>query len=600
MLQLMLQEYMLYARKSHWSADQSPLIHNLSPESELSPELSKDTHDISRLDGDIDMQFFDVMAAHRKYIRSFVEEYIQKHFGSFYYRVAIRDRQASRLCQSLNAYFHAHQSISNATLLAAIEKKMATLDATYFDLFINASDTTQLLDLNSSDRHFHMSLLAAVQECKIYEDDANWPSADAYATAFFNRIIEDVQFILFEGHQGTFVEDGTTSAGSQTRFSRVKDIAARVTPFKRACYLGTLASMLTAKYIGQMGRKVFLERAQLAGYRPVPTDIDFDNNLSEEDLEVELGRPSSDVAIRGELHSMIMEMMPYTTNESTMIAMQRAIEVYNRAIVDHVESQRGEIGRAFTNADAKIATTPHPPDGRVLDAISHSKGTMAVDTVCVLARWLSELWFDRLKGDLLGALLVDRQLRPVPLNDVRRWIFEDHSPSGHCIAFAINTRLYSYLKHMRVLMNETKWLFASAAATLRAIELLLANLRSNSVLLEHVSVEKYAQLFGEYITSNTTSAGGPERSSTNAAHVANRQAISQTPDLENPHKRLEALTRAPAENAAGIQHEQPYIQTRIDALELEVADIRKTMREMAGMHHDLHEVLQILKSNNFR
>ncbi|KAJ2784882.1 hypothetical protein GGI15_002107 [Coemansia interrupta] len=422
-------------------------IDNSSPEAELSPELSKDTHDISRLDGDIDMQFFDVMTAHRKYIRCFVEEYIQKYFGSFYYRVAIRDRQASRLCQSLNAYFHARQSISDTTLLAAIEKKMAALDATYFDLFINASDTTQLLDLNSSDRHFHMSLLAAVQECEIYEEDANWPSADAYATAFFNRIIEDVQFILFEGHQGTFVEDRTTADRLQPGFSRVKDIAARITPFKRAYYLGILASMLGAKYIEQMGRRVFLERAQLAGYRPVPTDIDFDNNLSEEDLEVELGRPSSD--------------------------------------------------------------------------------------------------------------------------------------------------------HMRVLMNETKWLFASAAATLRAIELLLANLRSTSMLLGHISVEKYAQLFGEFITNNTTGTGGSERNGANNAYIANLRTISQTPDLDDPHKRLEALTRVPAENVDVIQQEQPHIQTRIDALELEVADIRKTMREMAGMHHDLREVLVILKSNKF-
>ncbi|KAJ1851341.1 hypothetical protein LPJ73_003067 [Coemansia sp. RSA 2703] len=476
---------------------------------------------------------------------------------------------------------------------------MAALDATYFELFISASDTSQLLDLNSSDRHFHMSLLAAVQECKIYEDDDNWPSADAYATAFFNRIIEDVQFILFEGHQGTFVNDRISASSSQPESSSAKDIAARITPFKRAYYLGILASILSAKYIEQMGRRVFLERAQLAGYRPVPTDVDFDNNLSEEDLEIELGRPSSDVAIRGELHSMIMEMMPYTTNESTMIAMQRAIEVYNRAIVDYVDGQQGEIKRFFANDIARATAVPNSLNSRVLDVISRSKGTMNIDTVCMLARWLSELWFDQLKDDLLNVLLIDRQLRPVSLNEVRRWIFEDHSPNGRCFAFTINTRLYNYLKHMRVLMNETKWLFASAAATLRAIELLLANLHSNCVLLRHVSVEKYAQTFGEFVTNNSSYTGGIEKRNTNDAHATNIQAISQTPDFDNPHKRLEALTGAPVDNAAGIQRDQPHIQMRINALEMEVADIRKTMREMAGMHHDIHEVLTILKSNNF-
>ncbi|KAJ1647798.1 hypothetical protein LPJ64_000832 [Coemansia asiatica] len=580
------------------------VIDDSSNDAELSPELSKDTHDISRLDGDIDMHFFDVTAAHRKFIRGFVDSYVERYFDTFYFRIAYQDIVSSRLCYPLQAYVYPHQSIADASLLSDLEKDMLVFSA--MDFYGHSQRDTAIdgLNLDSCNHHFHMCLLRAVERCKIYENDANWPSVDAYATAVYNRVIEDMHFIFFESQHSSFAESSlngeSTSQGLQSGY---KDISSRLTPFKHRFYLGTMATMLTTRYIQKIGRKSFLDRALLYGYRPVPTASDFDNDFSEDDLEMELETPYSDVAIRGELHNMIMELMPHVSNESTMIAMQRAIEVYNKSIVEYIDGQSNEVSNAF------VETEPKPnqayADQNILETIRLSGGTMTVETTCILARWLSDLWFDRLKKTVLRALMVDHQFGPVPLADVRRWIFEDRSPNGKCIDFILNTRLYNYLKNMRVLMNETKWLFASAAATLRMIELVYVQIQ-NKGLLQHASVEGYARIFGEFITKHTTNMQKADRRSApqhaDSADACSDSGTSSVAEHAQNKQRslvdLEQLNDVSQEENRAANGRQPLPEDldRLAILELEVADIRKKIQGVSGMQQDINEILGILRS----
>ncbi|KAJ1813791.1 hypothetical protein LPJ75_003040 [Coemansia sp. RSA 2598] len=591
------------------------VIDDSSNDAELSPELSKDTHDIRRLDGDIDMHFFDVTAAHRKFIRGFVDSYIERYFDTFYFRIAVQGTTSSRLCYPLHAYAHSHQSIADASLLSELEKDMLVFNAMDFYGRHQRGRSIHDLDLGNCNRHFHMCLLRAVEKCKIYEDDANWPSVDAYATAVYNRIIEDVRFLFFESQHGGFAESSLDEGAANPGFQpECKGAVDRLAPFKHWYYLGIMATMLTTRYVQKAGRQSFIERTLLYGCRPVPTASDFDNNLSEDDLEMELETPASDVAIRGELHNMIMELMPYVSNGSTMIAMQRSIEVYNKSVVEYVDGQSNEVSSAFAETEPK----PHQryADQNILETIRLSGGTMTVETTCILARWLSDLWFDRLKKTVLRALLVDHQFKPVPLTDVRRWIFEDRSPNGKCIDFILNTRLYNYLKNMRVLMNETKWLFASAAATLRVIELVYAQIQDKR-LLEHASVEGYARIFGEFITKHTADArrvdrgsAAPRRHSASSMECAlpvspsgdtdpgSESGAEQARRQRQPYDALEELSDAPRDRAANGRWLLP--EERLAILELEVADIRKKIQGVSGMQQDINEILGILRSKTSR
>ncbi|KAJ2381659.1 hypothetical protein GGI23_007535, partial [Coemansia sp. RSA 2559] len=173
--------------------------------------------------------------------------------------------------------------------------------------------------------------------------------------------------------------------------------------------------------------------------------LDFDDNLSEEELDSELETPWSDVSIRGELHNLIMEVMPYATNKSTMLAMQQSIEIYNNVIVDHTGKLQHELPGVFDGST------------KAVDMLAKNKaifelleGAVSIDTVCKVAEHLAELWFDQLKMEMLRALIVDHAFMPVSLNDIRRWITEGRSPGGRNIDFAINTRLYNYLKFSRI------------------------------------------------------------------------------------------------------------------------------------------------------
>ncbi|KAJ2815660.1 hypothetical protein FBU31_006846, partial [Coemansia sp. 'formosensis'] len=432
-------------------------------DAELSPEQSTDTHDFNRLDGDIDMRFFDVPAASRKVIRGFVDSYIERYFDLFFFRATHPSADGRRLCAALQEV--TNSALTDFELLNEAEQEILCLDVFRFC----GGDSKAQFDINL-DRcslHFHASLLHVVQGVNIYATDANWPSADAYATAVYNRAVEDTHYLAFEGRMEA-IGDRVVPALAATQRAWFGSVGLRINQFKRVYYMGVIASRLTGKYIQGAGQHVFMDRVGLFGYRAVPTATDYDDNLDDEDMARELENPTTDVSVRGALHSLLMDMVPHATNISTMLAMQRSVEVYNKVAVEYVESRRGEMAGAFTGS---AALSVQPIDLRIVEDAKRANATMITDAICTLARWVADQWFDLLKAGTLKALMVDHQFRPVSLADVRRWIAEDRSPAGKNTEFFLNTYLYDYIKAQRVRMNEAKWLCASAAATLRLIEL---------------------------------------------------------------------------------------------------------------------------------
>ncbi|KAJ1896299.1 hypothetical protein LPJ66_004077 [Kickxella alabastrina] len=590
-----------------------------------------DAHNICRPDDDIEMLFFNVAMTQRRFARGFVEDYIGRFFEAFYFRVAIPDMYSRRLYRPLGEYSHASSgSIIDLDLLASIEKEMLKLDLTDA-----ASSSGQALNLNCSNQHFHLSLIRAIGEHFSHDKVADWPGIDAYATAIFNRVIEDTHFLFFEEHEGQVTGCSSASDTGSIQCTKTNAVAARIDSFKQEYYFCLVSSLLTSRYVQTAGRQTFLARARLAGYRPVPTAVAFGSDLSEEQFERELDISWSDVAIRSELHSLITNTIPRATSRSIMIAVQQSIEVYNRAIIERVDGLCKELSVALGAMDAAVIKSA---DKGILAAIKKSRGAMSVDMACVLGRWLGEQWFDRLQRGLVRALMADHQFMPVPLADVRRWICEDRSPNGKGVDFVLNTRLYNYLKHMRVLMNEAKWLYASAAATLRVIELAKLHLQ-NKLLLDHISVDRYASAFGTFIRAsesqqalacmlpnaipgavfpeNTTLGSGSHVRDQCPTHQAQTISLEQDPEMLRMHfKHVSSalhLNTSSSSASSSCQTDMPSNTTdvsrcsqcnvshqhaseaRLGSLEVEMTSIYREMRDVADMRHDINKILSVLR-----
>ncbi|KAI9479073.1 hypothetical protein BX667DRAFT_232546 [Coemansia mojavensis] len=563
-------------------------------EVELSPEQSTDTYDLNRLDGDIDIEFFDVTAPTRKFIRDFVEDYVEKHFEVFFYR-AIRPDISDRLYRPVSGN---EAQLAQNPLVDELEKELLLLGG----LDVMADPTTRA-DLHLADLHFHMQFARAILKCNIFEGDANWLSASHYATAVFNRMIEDAHYLAFEAIDPAQPNELSRSV----HYWRTNEMAARANAFKRRYLLGIVASQLTTRFVQGPGRRVFLQRVQQCGYEPVPTAADYDDDMDEEALEQAMSSPWTNVSVRGELHGLVMDMLPFATNESTMIMMQRAIEIYNKTIISFIESTSESLRDVFVEPleDRQLSR-------RVLESVERSAGAVSVAQISKMAQWLADLWFDRLKHSLLRALMADYPLRPVPLASVRRWIAEDRAPQGKSIDFVLNTRLYTYLKHLRIRMSHAKWLYASAAATLRMLEQAKAHL-SNPQLLAHIDIPHHLRLFRSCIAQEL----GLELSAVQVESLAQDTSLggcsSDTPVQEPPantnhgtgksQMQLDQLAQA-ACPAPSIPTSPKTASTvpnaRLSNLEKQVADIRQELHNVSKMHRDIHSILTLLQAQQSR
>ncbi|KAJ2893363.1 hypothetical protein IWW38_002882, partial [Coemansia aciculifera] len=217
-------------------------------DAELSPEQSTDTHDFNRLDGDIDLRFFDVPAAARKVIRGFVDGYIEKFFDVFFYRAIQCNFDGRGLC----------------TETASTDLKLA--DATEREMLCFDKVAQTGIDLDRCSRHFHACLLRAVQRVNIYATDANWPSADAYATAVYNRAIEDTHYLALEGRMEA-VEGMAAPGPVAAQRAWFESVGLRINQFKRFHYMSRIAGWLATKYTQGSGQRVFKERVRKFGYR---------------------------------------------------------------------------------------------------------------------------------------------------------------------------------------------------------------------------------------------------------------------------------------------------------------------------------------------
>ncbi|KAJ2806710.1 hypothetical protein H4R20_001587 [Coemansia guatemalensis] len=526
--------------------------------------LPQDLSKLDRLDSDIDVHFVNVSGVVRRYVRGFVGDYVEHFFDVFYLRV-MRAGGAALVREADGG-----MRLAKSELAEGLEKEMQLLDALH----------GSVLDPARADLHFHIRFARAAQKCDIREEDMSWLSVNSYATAVYNRMLEDAHRLALEGLGGAQLS---------------------IDSFKRAHYMGLMAGLLTTRYVQAAGRYVFLQRVAHCGYRPVLALPGPNAVQGEAAAETEAMLPWSDTAIRWALQGLLVAMMPHITNESASIALQRSIEIYNKTIVDFVEAQRHDLSTSFG------AEKPQPVDSPpALGQVRRSIGAgVSARQVAELAQWLADVWFDRLKRALLKALMADHRLRPVRLDEVRRWIAEDRAPCGKSVAFVLNTRLYTYLRNLCLPLSEPLWLYASAAASLRLISRACSQI-VDPRLLAHVHMPSYTELFRSIIQRELATPPAPHNTHDRPTQLSEWNDDSE--DLEDSRIRLECLAREADSHCQQLPHAEPLVaktrssfhavpeSARLDVLEREIASIRREIHGVADMRRDVGAILAMLRT----
>ncbi|KAJ2077119.1 hypothetical protein H4R24_005319 [Coemansia sp. RSA 988] len=526
--------------------------------------LPQDLTKLDRLDSDIDVRFVNVAGVVRKYVRGFVGDYVEQFFDVFYLRV-MRAGGAAPVREAGSGI-----GLARSDLAVRLEKEMQLLDALH----------GSVLDPVRADLHFHIRFARAVKKCDIREEDKSWTSVNSYATAVYNRMLEDAHRLSLEGLGGTQL---------------------RIDAFKRAHYMGLIAGLLTTRYVQTAGRYMFLQRVARWGYRPVPTVIAPNAAPGEPVAETDVMLSLSDTEIRWALQGLLAAMMPHVSHESALIALQRSVEIYNKTIVDFVEAQRHDLSTSFG------VENPQPVDSPpALKQVRHSIGAgISARQVAELAEWLADVWFDRLKRALLKALMADHRMRPVGLAEVRRWIAEDRAPCGKSVAFVLNTRLYTYLRNLCLPLSEPLWLYASAAASLRLISRACGQI-VNPELLAHVHIPSYTEHFCSIIQQELTAPTAPDN--TRNRSVLASEWNHDSADMEDSSIRLECLAQEADSHSSHLPHAEPPVaksrssfhaapdSARLDVLEREITSIRREIHGVADMRRDVGAILAMLRT----
>ncbi|KAJ2710004.1 hypothetical protein H4R19_003965 [Coemansia spiralis] len=508
----------------------------------LLPEQSTPPHEVTRIDGDIDMDHLDMSSERRKLIRKFIEDYVAAYFGGFCFRIH-RDNIAEALCDI--AQCGAIPDLASSKYRIRIEVEMKRLT--------NCSRST--IDMASANTHFYTYLSRRVCEDHIFPTDTVWGSASKYATTVFNRILEDIHFLA---HEGDPRSRGPTWCAAEQRMCT----------YQRERHLGFVARVAAMTHVRYTGVRLYFDRIEYCGAAPIPAAAEYDDHLGEEDMEREMECSWSNVAMRDTLHTQVMKALPCATNASIMTAMQQAIAAYNMSVVEFVRQSRGcnflDALDRLPSDTVDVAACEAALNGRHGQALSVTHAGM-------LAQCLADQWFDSLRSSLLAWLLIDHQFRPVPLSEMRRWIFENQSPRGQDVEFVANLHLYRHVKALGMRISEAKWLYASAVLTLR----LIARIRreaARTALLNHVDVHKYTELFAALVEEEARRTAPRKKRSSSSSRRRRHRHLDVPATIAAPEEPPEWLAESstPLPDAPS----QASTEERLARLEAEMAGLR--------------------------
>ncbi|KAJ2742913.1 hypothetical protein GGI20_004133 [Coemansia sp. BCRC 34301] len=438
---------------------------------------------ITQTDSDVDALFADLSQETRQKIRHFVEKFIADFPADFKQRVEMQRIGKDGLCITVDHF--ADFMYDNDAYLKAIE--------TVYRHFGGSV-------IYTCNVFFHVQLLHAVRLDRIPITEDNWLRANEFATKVFNKRIEDARFIVFQAYEEGAANDsvegkaGGSAAGarpSSVRGGQNGGIVGSATDregnehssqFENAFYMDKQARR-HVRFLLENHSEEILKRAREHGPQPMPVALQVD----------ETTMLPFDVEIRNALITFIWEDMPHSRVVSKEITLLRALELLNGELADRCGFYRDNLRLLLdkdANHDVAAENSMFVYDESKLNQVPGAQMAQ------VLGTSFARQFFAEGQLSFLEAMLHDHPFRPITRDELKEWIAKGASPFGDDIEFQLNTKLYKYLKGLRVRPSSKQWLSTSAAATLSMLRRTL-NATRQKKYLAHIDIEAIAAKFRE-------------------------------------------------------------------------------------------------------
>ncbi|KAJ2097000.1 hypothetical protein GGI16_004681 [Coemansia sp. S142-1] len=481
---------------------------------------------INQTDSDLDAQFGDLLQETRQKIRRFVDNFIKDFPADFKQRVELQRAGRGGLCITVDHFDDF--TYGNEAFLKAIETIYRYVGGSM---------------IKSCNLFFHVQLLHAVRLDRIPVTDDNWLRANEFATSVFNKRIEDARFIVFQeyvdkesaaanggdevngrsdnkagvwmpsmrgGHYGNILDSTTDSDGNEHN-----------SPFKNAYYMDKQAWKHVLFFLENYSEEI-TQRARDHGPRPMPVALQVDEETM----------LPFDVKVRNTLIRFIWEDIPHSRVESKEITLLRALELLNSELADRCGFHKNNLNLLLDeekNEDESVE------EDVVITEIPELSKVPVARMAQILGTSFAHQFFAEGQLSFLEAMLHDHPFRPITRDELKDWMTRGSSPFGNDVDYQLNSKLYRYLKSLRVRPSSKQWLSTSAAATLSMLRRTLNATRQKKVL-SHIDIEATAARFREIeqdargVSASTTDSGTSAPPVPKRARTLSMTAFGKVPE----------------------------------------------------------------------
>ncbi|KAJ2550170.1 hypothetical protein EV175_004168, partial [Coemansia sp. RSA 1933] len=419
----------------------------------------------SKPESDLDAWFSDISADVRQMVRSFVSQFVLDYPSDFQQRVRALQSGKDGLCMTIDNF---------TDLEYNSDAFMKAIDTIYRYVGGSVIYTCNIF--------FHVQLLHAIQAHRIPVTDHNWLRINEFATRVLNKKIEDAQYVVMEEY--TKSKNASSSGGTSTSANRGSALDSisiadkegmpapmlpsisgskydsivgneHLSPFDLAFYMDKLAHGYVKFFLQNYSDEI-MERARNNSYRPMPVALCVDEDRMK----------SFDVNIRNLLIAFIWEDIPSSTLESKEITLLRSLELFNGEIADRCSFRLANMFQLMHRTKNEDGPADQDP---VISDVAAVKEMPTAGLAQALGKSFARQYFDDDKNRFLEAMMHDHPFRPIDRHELKEWMARESSPFGDDIDYRLNTRLYKYLRRLRVRPSDRQWMQASSSATLSMI-----------------------------------------------------------------------------------------------------------------------------------
>ncbi|KAJ2400032.1 hypothetical protein GGI23_002291 [Coemansia sp. RSA 2559] len=451
----------------------------------------------SQPDSELDAHFRDIGPEIRQKVRRFVAQFVSDFPSDFQQRVRALQAGKDGLCMTIDNF--PDFEYNNDGFMKAIETIYRYVGGSV---------------IYTCNMFFHVQLLHTIRIHRIPVTEDNWLRVNEFATKVLNKKIEDAQFVVLEEY--TKNKSNTSSSGSQRAAngnavnkedsppqsllpsisgSRYDSIVGNehLSPFDLAFYMDKLAHSYVQFFLQNHSDEI-MKRARSNSYRPMPVALYVDEDKMQK----------FDVDTRNLLIAFIWEDMPTSTLESKEITLLRALELFNAEIADRCSFRLGNMFQLMHKT--KNEDGPSDQDKIIADA-SAVKEMPTSGLAQALGKSFARQYFDEDKNRFLEAMMHNHPFRPIERDELREWMVRESSPFGDDIDYRLNTRLYKYLRRLRIRPSDKQWMQASGAATLSMIRR-VKNAIFDKGYVEHIDIDAYSKRFKDIVRDTCNSSNG--------------------------------------------------------------------------------------------